>query len=318
MATGNTGFAGAPPEPEPGMYRGGLVRGSYAMGGLPYSQAEDEYVPEDISKPKELPKLATAQTPQMKQESDAEKALKMAASAAAIYAASDRRLKENIEAIGKTNDGQTIYRYNYKGDPRTQIGLIAQEVEKHHPDAVGLAGTYKTVDYKKATEDAIKRASGGLVPRQGYQQGGDPVEDEVIHGYSRRAIEDMFNQGIIPIESRGQQFDAQGQPLRSPRGATGVAQVMPSTGPEAARLAGLDWDQRRFETDPEYNRDLGLAYFTHQLRQQGDPLRAAAAYNAGPRGLQDALAGGEDYFGRLPAETQAYLRRFASNNPGGL
>jgi len=306
--------------PEPGMYRGGLVRGSYAMGGLPYSQAEDEYVPEDISKPKELPKLATAQTPQMKQESDAEKALKMAASAAAIYAAfgSDRRLKENIEAIGKTNDGQTIYRYNYKGDPRTQIGLIAQEVEKHHPDAVGLAGTYKTVDYKKATEDAIKRASGGLVPRQGYQQGGDPVEDEVIHGYSRRAIEDMFNQGIIPIESRGQQFDAQGQPLRSRAGATGIAQVMPSTGPEAARLAGLEWDQNRFERDPEYNRDLGLAYFTHQLRQHGDPLRAAAAYNAGPSRLQGALDGGEDYFSRLPTETQDYLRRFAANNPGGL
>ena len=79
---------------------------------------------------------------------------------------SDRRLKENIKHIGKTNDGQTIYSYNYKGDPRTQIGLMAQEVEKKHPEAVGLAGGYKTVDYAKATADAArhKRYAGGLVP----------------------------------------------------------------------------------------------------------------------------------------------------------
>ena len=76
---------------------------------------------------------------------------------------SDERLKENIQKVGKTNDGQPIYRYNYKGDPRTQIGLLAQEVEKDHPDAVGLAGGYKTVNYKKATEDAVKKADGGTV-----------------------------------------------------------------------------------------------------------------------------------------------------------
>ena len=83
---------------------------------------------------------------------------------------SDERLKENIKAVGKTFDGQTIHSYNYKGDPRTQIGLIAQEVQKHHPEAVGLAGGYKTVDYDKATEDASDRghmASGGLASAGG-------------------------------------------------------------------------------------------------------------------------------------------------------
>ena len=74
---------------------------------------------------------------------------------------SDERLKENIKKVGETNDGQPIYRYNYKGDQRTQIGLLAQDVEKDHPEAVGLAGGYKTVDYKKATEDAVHKAEGG-------------------------------------------------------------------------------------------------------------------------------------------------------------
>ena len=74
---------------------------------------------------------------------------------------SDERLKENIQRVGETDDGQPIYRYNYKGDKNTQIGLLAQDVEKHHPEAVGLAGGYKTVNYKKATEDAIHKEDGG-------------------------------------------------------------------------------------------------------------------------------------------------------------
>jgi hypothetical protein len=78
---------------------------------------------------------------------------------------SDRRLKEDAEPVGKTFDGQTIYRYKYKGDGRTQIGLMADEVQRKHPEAVGLAGGYKTVDYHEATDDAVrsKKAGGGLV-----------------------------------------------------------------------------------------------------------------------------------------------------------
>lgn len=89
---------------------------------------------------------------------------------------SDERLKENIEPVGELNDGQTIYRYNYRGDPRTQIGLIAQDVERSHPEAVGEAGGYRTVDYGRATDDAAMASRGGLVPegmdRMAYAPGG--------------------------------------------------------------------------------------------------------------------------------------------------
>ena len=79
---------------------------------------------------------------------------------------SDRRLKHDVHEIGKTNDGQPIYSYKYKGDDKTQIGLMAQDVEKHHPEAVGVIGGYKTVDYGKATEDSERpeRAAGGVIP----------------------------------------------------------------------------------------------------------------------------------------------------------
>lgn len=82
---------------------------------------------------------------------------------------SDRRVKENVLKIGKLNDGQIIYRFNYKGDPTTHVGLIAQEVEKKHPDSVHDIAGVKHVDYKSATSDAVERASGGVV---GYDSGG--------------------------------------------------------------------------------------------------------------------------------------------------
>ena len=79
---------------------------------------------------------------------------------------SDERMKENIEPVGKTFDGQNIYKYNYKGDPHTQIGLIAQEVEHRHPDAVHSIDGMKTVNYDAATQGAAHRghfdAGGGV------------------------------------------------------------------------------------------------------------------------------------------------------------
>ena len=78
---------------------------------------------------------------------------------------SDRRLKEDIKPVGETFDGQKIYSYRMKGENRPQLGLMAQEVEGAHPEAVGLAGGYKTVDYDKATEKAARRGH--------FEEGGD-------------------------------------------------------------------------------------------------------------------------------------------------
>jgi hypothetical protein len=90
---------------------------------------------------------------------------------------SDARMKENIEAVGQLNDGQTIYRYNFKGDPKTQIGLLAQEVEEVNPNAVGEVGGFKTVDYKGATDEAASSMGGVVAPgmdRQNFMNGGIP------------------------------------------------------------------------------------------------------------------------------------------------
>jgi hypothetical protein len=63
---------------------------------------------------------------------------------------SDRRLKKNIKRLGTTEGGTPIYRYQMKGSNKTQIGVMAQDVEKKQPEAVVKTRQgYKMVDYSK-------------------------------------------------------------------------------------------------------------------------------------------------------------------------
>jgi hypothetical protein len=71
---------------------------------------------------------------------------------------SDERAKDDIAPVGELYDGQTVFRYRYKGDERHQIGLIAQEVEDEHPEAVFDIGELKGVDYRAATNLAARLA----------------------------------------------------------------------------------------------------------------------------------------------------------------
>jgi len=61
---------------------------------------------------------------------------------------SDARAKREVEQIGDVA-GIPLYRYKYIGDDRSRVGFIAQEVERHVPQAVGrVPGTdLRTVDY---------------------------------------------------------------------------------------------------------------------------------------------------------------------------
>jgi hypothetical protein len=121
---------------------------------------------------------------------------------------------------------------------------------------------------------------------------------------------DTFSR-MIRQESRGNQFNRSGKPLTSSAGAIGIAQVMPKTAPEAAKLAGLPFDDNRYRNDPEYNFALGKAYYEKQLADfGGDERKAAAAYNAGPGAVRAALKkGGPDgWVNHVPAETRNYLK----------
>lgn len=70
----------------------------------------------------------------------------------AAWILSDRRAKENIEKVGKLNNGLPVYLYNYKGDDTPQIGVMAQDVEKENPEAVAHIGGTKVVNYQEAVQ----------------------------------------------------------------------------------------------------------------------------------------------------------------------
>ena len=77
---------------------------------------------------------------------------------AAITAASDIRLKENIVPIGMLPSGVHVYEYNLKpefahlGPPGRQVGVMAQDLLSINPDAVSLdEDGYYRVDYSKVT-----------------------------------------------------------------------------------------------------------------------------------------------------------------------
>lgn len=110
---------------------------------------------------------------------------------------SDERLKEDVQEVGRLFDGQKIVRFRYKGDPRMRIGLIAQDVAKHHRDAVGTHESgYHTVDYGKATDSAADRghfARGGLAPTQ-HRGGIIDISDLKPH---------MADGGITPVAGVG-------------------------------------------------------------------------------------------------------------------
>ena len=118
---------------------------------------------------------------------------------------SDRRLKHDIHRIGETDEGLPIYKFKYKGDDKTNIGFMADEVEKIHPEAVGESHGFKTVDYDRAARYAgglVGNSEGGMVTsmheKEGFFQGGD-----VVSPYDLSAILASQQQSYAPFQQGG-------------------------------------------------------------------------------------------------------------------
>lgn len=111
---------------------------------------------------------------------------------------SDARLKEDVEVIGKTFGGQNVVAFRYKGDPTRRMGLIAQDVEKKHPEAVREVGGFKAVDYDKATAADAEKGhfyKGGLVPAN------DDWRDEARHARAYGGTTLMDPQELATLEA---------------------------------------------------------------------------------------------------------------------
>ncbi|MCB2100534.1 MAG: lytic transglycosylase domain-containing protein [Rhodobacterales bacterium] len=112
---------------------------------------------------------------------------------------------------------------------------------------------------------------------------------------------------------------------RSPAGARGLMQVLPSTARRVAQTLGIRYSKAKLTRDADYNMTLGQAYLGKLLDTfDGSYLLAIAAYNAGPsrakRWIQengdprDTLVDAVDWVEMIPfAETRNYVQRVLEN-----
>jgi hypothetical protein len=74
-------------------------------------------------------------------------ALNLAGTAAKVFAASDIRVKRDIERIGEMPSGLPVYRFRYLWSDEPQVGVMAQEAMQMFPDAVAEFSGILHVDY---------------------------------------------------------------------------------------------------------------------------------------------------------------------------
>lgn len=114
---------------------------------------------------------------------------------------------------------------------------------------------------------------------------------------TRFGVPDVWIRSVMQVESGGH-ARLNGKPITSPKGAMGLMQLMPDTYRDLRIQFGLGSDAY----DPHDNIFAGAAYLRQMYDRYGYPS-LFAAYNAGPKRLEDYLFGGR----ALPQETLDYL-----------
>jgi soluble lytic murein transglycosylase-like protein len=205
--------------------------------------------------------------------------------------------------VGEADLGVAILRnvvaQRLSDDAMEEAGAVFFYLERHYLQLRLLANNYlDTMRHSKVQDTPLwKRA----FPR--------PHWDVVERQAEEQHIDPYFVLAIMREESRF--FSA----AYSHAGAKGLMQLMPSTARMVAKRNGLPYDEEQMHS-PEFNIPIGVIYLKRVLeRFDGNPLYAAAAYNAGPGNVQRWVS----RYGKLPldefveripfGETQRYVKR---------
>jgi soluble lytic murein transglycosylase len=130
---------------------------------------------------------------------------------------------------------------------------------------------------------------------------------------------------IYAISRQESNFDSSAV---SPANARGLMQLLPGTAAQVAKQIGVPTELGWLTTQPAHNMQLGAQYLADQIARFGNLALAAAAYNAGPRRVEEWLgtygdprvtrgAGGADmidWIEQIPfTETRNYVQRVTEN-----
>ena len=219
-------------------------------------------------------------------------------------------LKGSESPTGQYPKGVKYYGLRPDGTPKGQ-GYLG---ELKRPDggvmteySIGVTINGKDMDIPTVVPTLNKDEINQLLNLKDGEQPSDAIAQKAVdHAKIRLAAgKNVFNDTPEPVTSKA--------------GAVGVMQVTKDTGPDAAKLAGLPWDENKWRYDPAYNEAIGTAYFQWLSQENhGDLSKAYGAYNAGPNRLAAAVKkGGENWLALLPTETQDYVtKNMAAYNAG--
>lgn len=240
--------------------------------------------------------------------------------------------KREETQLGMAQERQSWNRteFQWKGQDRKAMEQadaylvgIRESVDPNNPETVrnaifngGLANASSKV--KAAVYDRISTLYPGVfTPGEFGVAGGAGGSPLTAGGGSMRDYDAILsNEGGIDPKT--------GEFRRSSAGAWGPAQLMPGTAPDAMAAAGFRRSDQRWKTDPAINRQAGQAYYNMlKERYNGDPVKAAAAYNTGMGNFDKAVAkaraagNAEQWYSFLPNETKKYVRDFQSKTGSG-
>lgn len=175
---------------------------------------------------------------------------------------------------------------------------IAKQLAAEYEKAVKAASLLGDVSTAKALQDYMKALRANDAANQ-------PSID-------RNSLLDA----IAHVESGGRQTDRSGKVVTSGAGALGMYQIMPSSGPHMAQLAGVEWSKARLEQDANYGRTLASAYIDYLMRTfDGDAVKVLTAYHSGQGTVKKAIAKagpGGDWKQFLGPEGQQYANKVLS------
>lgn len=121
---------------------------------------------------------------------------------------------------------------------------------------------------------------------------------------------------LFNVESRGVHRQSDGSLTRSPKGALGIAQIMPAT----AAKPGYGMKPINLQsTSPQQQQQWATDYIGRiQKAHNFTTEQAVAAYNAGPGAVQNAIkSGGSNWLSKLPKETRDYVPKVLGGTTQG-
>lgn len=146
------------------------------------------------------------------------------------------------------------------------------------------------------TTSAIARGQSAPLPSRQASSQHDQIAAYVSEASQRFGIPEAWIMAVMRVESAGDPT------IRSPAGAMGLMQVMPST--YATLRAQLGLGSNPYDL---HDNILAGSAFLREMHDRYGPVGFLAAYNAGPGRWEDYLAGARP----LPPETTRYVARLA-------